>query len=217
MKKAIMADVNELRPSKNYAQIYQVENRQLELLIESIKEHKGLLEPIVIEPDNTIVHGVQRWLAYQRLGWDKIPATIFDNLNSIDVDKTLYLISFNRHRDKNIIERLNEIKYLRKVFKKRQGKRTDLEENTDENSRLSSRQLISLHCNISEGNVYKLEKIDEKAPHLLNLISTGELSIHQAYEEVKEKKPKSAKETEPNSEEVSEISNHVCPHCGHKY
>ena len=124
MSKTINVKVSDLSIHPSYAKIYQVENSQIELLKDSIIQTGGLLEPIVINDQNMIMNGVQRCRVYQMLGWEEIPATLFDKPKS--GDDVFYIISFNRHRDKSMLERWNEIRTLKAYWKKDQGERTDL-------------------------------------------------------------------------------------------
>jgi hypothetical protein len=216
MKTVFMVKVADLHISPNYVQIYALENKQRELLKESIQSTDGLLEPIVITLDNMIVHGTQRFLAYKELEREEIPARYIDKAD--ELDPTLQLINFNRHRDKSMFERWSEINYLKKLYQKKQGERTDLKDGVSEYDKFPTRKKIALHCNISEGNVYKIEKIAEQKIELLNFISSGELSLNEAYKRVTQKtKENNRPALEQNSEEVGEIFRHVCPHCNSKF
>lgn len=214
MKNVFNAKVKDLHVHESYEKIYEVSNRQRELLKDSILETNGVLEPIVITENNEIVHGVQRFEVYKELGWEEIPATILDNASSVDVG--FYMISYNRHKDKSMLERWNEINYLKTIYQKKQGERTDLQDGLSDFDRLTTRQKIALHCGISEGNVYKITKIAEENIQLLNMISTGELSIHQAYETATGKiKKKSA--SEDSGSPMEEVHLHTCPNCNHQF
>lgn len=211
MSKVIMAKVADLCINPNYAQIYTIENQQRELLKDSIQSTGRLLEPIVITGNNIVVHGTQRFLACQELGWEEIPARYIDNTD--DVDPTFLLINFNRNRDKSMLERWNEIKYLKHLYKKKQGERTDLRNDLSDFDKFNTRKKIALHCNIAEGNVYKIEKVASLKIELLNLISAGEMSLHEAYNTVMGKSNKSKSDDAENSSQLEEIHQHVCPNC----
>lgn len=223
MLKTINVKVSDLSIHHSYAKIYEVNNSQIELLKDSIIQTNGLLEPIVINEQNVIMHGVQRYKVYQLLGWKKIPAQLFGKAKS--EDDVFYIISYNRHRDKSMLERWNEIKTLKAYWKKKQGERTDLKEDQSEFDKLSTRAKLALHCNVAEGTVHKIEKIGQNKEHIyyLNLISTGEMSLHEAYERVTgkyvDKSNEDSKDTEvsPNGEKVEKIYKHCCPNCNHKF
>lgn len=63
-------------------------------LMESIRE-VGLLHPIVVTPDNVLVAGMRRLIAFRELGRDEIPVTVADNLG----DARLALFA---ERDENV-------------------------------------------------------------------------------------------------------------------
>ena len=65
-------------------------------LAESIKQ-VGLLNPITIAPDNTLVAGLHRLEACKRLGWDSIPATAVEYAD--DLTRELAQIDENLVRD----------------------------------------------------------------------------------------------------------------------
>lgn len=211
MSKLLLAKVSNLRMHPNYAKIYSVHSQQREILKESIVQTKGLLEPIVINEANVIIHGAQRFLAYKEMGWKEIPAKIFDNAD--DQDEVFCMISYNRHKDKTMLERWNEISYLKKLYKKRQGERTDLKKGLSEFDKLSTRKKVALHCNIAEANVYKIEKVAKEEINLLNLISAGEMSLHEAYVRATGKCDKTKTENDGSGSSVEEILQHVCPNC----
>ena len=218
MLKVKTVKVSDLSIHPSYALIYQVNNRQREILKDSIVQTGGLLEPIVINEQYEIIHGVQRYLVYQELGWKEIPVKLFNKAKS--EDDVFYIISFNRHRDKSMLERWNEIKTLKVYWLKKQGERTDLQENLSEFDKLSTRAKLALHCNIAEGNVYKIEKVAEKHILYLNLISTGEMSLHEAYLRATGKyvdKNKDSGEEEMNGEEMNKLFNHCCPKCKYEF
>jgi|GEM_PF-1889456 len=218
MLKLKTVKVSDLSIHPSYAIIYQVNNLQREILKDSIIQTKGLLEPIVINEQNEIIHGVQRYLVYKELGWDQIPAKLFGKVKSDD--DVFYIISFNRHRDKSMLERWNEITTLKQYWKKKQGARTDLQENLSEFDKLSTRAKLALHCNIAEGNIYKIEKVAESHIQYLNLISAGEMSLHEAYLRATGKyveKNNKDNQDELNGEPVDKIYNNCCPNCNTKF
>jgi hypothetical protein len=217
MKTVINVKVANLKMHKSYASIYATKNKQLELLIDSIRQTKGILTPIVINKKNEIINGVQRWLAYKHLDKKVIPATVLEDVNPDD--EVLYIISYNRHKDKTMHERWQEIKAMKTIWGKRQGERSDLMEGSD---KISTRKKIALHMNISEGNVYKIEKVAESNIGLLGLVDTKEISLHEAYERAMQKsgvqtKSKVQLSKSTNSEIPEQVEDCTCPNCGHNF
>lgn len=104
----------DLKPNPFNVDIYGTEDVDEELLI-SIKE-KGLLEPIVIKDDGTIISGHRRWLALKKLGIDANCRTItFDN----ELDEKECLIEFNRQRKKTATQMMKESDTLEVIVKER--------------------------------------------------------------------------------------------------
>lgn len=216
MSKVNMTRVEDLRKHKSYGLIYAVKSPQLDLLISSIENTGGLLEPIVITSDNIILSGVQRWLAYQELGRELIPTIIYDG--TIDLDPLSLIISFNQYRAKSILEKWNEIQHLKQQFGKKQGQRTDLQSDLNADDKLSTRAFIAKQMGISEGNVHKIQKIATEDARLFSLVDTKEMSLHEAYEKVTEKaKPTSSKSSEDSKGQPTKDASECCPNCKRPY
>lgn len=54
-----------------------LDNADLKPLIKSLKK-QGLILPITISPDNKVINGFLRVLAFKKLGWKMIAAQIFE-------------------------------------------------------------------------------------------------------------------------------------------
>ena len=79
-------------------------------LVNSIGE-VGLLQPIVVTPDNTIISGHRRFKSIQSLGWTEVECEVKDIPNDeIDV----HIVLYNQSRVKVATEMLREIKVLYK-------------------------------------------------------------------------------------------------------
>lgn len=217
MKTVINVKVADLKLHKSYTKIYSEKNRQLELLVDSIKETKGILYPIVINSKNEIINGVQRWLAYKQLNKSLIPATVIKETEPNE--EVMLMISYNRHKDKTMLERWHEIEVMKKAIGKRQGERTDLKADTDNTS---TRKKLAIHIGISEGNVFKIEKVATTQKELLALIDSKEISLHEAYERAlavigKKTKPKKSIASKSESQAPEEMDDCKCPKCGHLF
>lgn len=83
-------------------------------------EKNGLLEPLVIKSDNTIISGHRRWKALQHLRMGA-PCRIssFDN----EDDEQLAIIEFNRQRKKTTMQVFNESETLDRIYRKDAEKR----------------------------------------------------------------------------------------------
>jgi ParB-like chromosome segregation protein Spo0J len=102
---------DELKPHPENTDIYGNEEVDNDL-VESIKE-KGILEPIVIKDDGTILSGHRRWTAAKEAKLDKVPCrtiTFNDGFDEIES-----LIEFNRQRKKTDYQLGKEAKRLYEI------------------------------------------------------------------------------------------------------
>ena len=147
-------------------------------LVENIRK-VGLLQPLVIDHFNQVISGNRRLESIKRLKWKTVDV-IKTKVDTKDIP--LLLISYNKQRVKSVYELLNEVKYLKKYYGKKQGLRTDLTSANFGGS--STRDLISKEIGISSGNLQKVIFIDKYDKSIINLIDKGFLTINQAYLQV---------------------------------
>lgn len=128
----ILKNPNELKPHKTNIDIYGTESVDIDL-VESIK-NKGILEPLVIVDDNTILSGHRRWLAAKELKLEKIPCRSMSFSDELDEKEAL--IEFNRQRKKTHSQRMNEADLIEGIVKERniiKQKATQLDGRTVDN------------------------------------------------------------------------------------
>lgn len=125
MKNMQKLDVTKLKEFENHP--YKVKHDdEMEMLIESIKEH-GILSPIIVRPlendEYEIISGHRRLFAGKRAGLTEVPALIVE----MDRDNAaIALVDSNLHRD-NISPSEKAFAYkLKMEAMSRQGHRTDL-------------------------------------------------------------------------------------------
>ena len=104
--------VDKLKPNPLNEQIYSFNQTDHDELKKSV-ELNGLLEPITITQNNTIVSGHRRYGVVKDLGWEFVDCRLseFDNL-------TIATIELNRYRKKTTQEILNEAKILKEEYSK---------------------------------------------------------------------------------------------------
>ena len=115
----------ELKPHPLNIEIYGEENVDSDL-VKSIKL-KGILEPLVIKEDNTILSGHRRWKAAKSLKLDKLPCRIITFSDPLEEMEAL--IEFNRQRKKTVSQMMMEgdkIAWIEKVLAKRRQEATQL-------------------------------------------------------------------------------------------
>ena len=125
MKNMQKLDVTKLKGFENHP--YKVKHDdEMEMLIESIKEH-GILSPIIVRPlendEYEIISGHRRLFASKRAGLTEVPALVVE----MDRDNAaIALVDSNLHRD-NISPSEKAFAYkLKMEAMSRQGHRTDL-------------------------------------------------------------------------------------------
>ena len=125
MKNMQKIDVTKLKEFQNHP--YKVKHDdEMEMLIESIKEH-GILSPIIVRPlendEYEIISGHRRLFASKRAGLAEVPALVVE----MDRDNAaIALVDSNLHRD-NISPSEKAFAYkLKMEAMSRQGHRTDL-------------------------------------------------------------------------------------------
>ena len=90
--------------------------------MDSISE-VGLLQSLIIDQHNQIISGNRRFESIKRLGWKEVDV----NLREVKKeDEELLLIHFNKQRIKSFKELINEYLTLDNLYRKGQGRRTDL-------------------------------------------------------------------------------------------
>jgi len=73
--------------------------------IESIRE-EGILTPLTVDQDDTIISGHRRWHAATTLGLDRVPVVVREIADPLDA--TRLLIEANRQREKSYSQRMRE-------------------------------------------------------------------------------------------------------------
>ena len=144
-------------------------------LVNSIGE-VGLLQPIVVTPDNTIISGHRRFKAIQSLGWTEVECEVKD-IPDDEID--VHIVLYNQNRVKVATEMLREIKVLY------QNLWTGTGNNYGGGRKSDIRDVVSKKIGISAGSIHKLLFIEENQPDLLKMIDIGDMTINGAYTETK--------------------------------
>ena len=156
-------------------------------------ERLGILEPLIVKADGTIISGHRRWLAARKCGFETIPARLAEFED--DLDEIEALIIFNDQREKTVSEIAREGFELQRIegerAKKRQGARTDLCPNLD-TSKQRTDDAVAESLGISRAQWHKLRTIftraqqgDAEAAELMKALDAGDISVHKAYKTLK--------------------------------
>ena len=134
----------------------------------------GQLEPVLVNKENNqLISGHRRYNTIKRLGIKTIDV-IF---KSVDVLETIELIQSNKHREKSLVEKINEYRTL-----KSQMKSLPLKKRKELMGSLKLREYLHKEIGISQTNDVRLKQIeDSKDEELLNSVLSGEISLKSAF------------------------------------
>ena len=173
-------DLEKINPHPLNEKIYENDKVQQDELKKTI-EMLGLLEPLTITKDNTLVSGHRRLQALKEIGWEDVDCRIseFENL-------TLSLVELNRYRKKTSKELLNEAHILKQEYQNvvKMGRPKKGESRNGKNWSIVN---VSGKLGVSTTNLKKLMSIQKYSPDLLSKIDMGLISINKAYEIVRKK------------------------------
>ena len=183
MKNMQKLDVTKLKEFENHP--YKVKHDdEMEMLIESIKEH-GILSPIIVRPlengEYEIISGHRRLFASKRAGLTEVPALVVE----MDRDNAaIALVDSNLHRD-NILPTEKAFAYKLKMdAMSRQGHRTDLTSGQlvpkSDDNRTSAE--IGEPYGESYKTVQRYIRLTNLHPKLLEYVDEGRIAFTPAVE-----------------------------------
>lgn len=187
----MVTQISRLKINPFHSTIYKVND--IDDLAENIQEF-GLLQPIVVNSSFSIISGVRRYYALKKLGYTEVDVEI----KHLNVAEEIAIISMNKQRVKTQRERLMEAKYLKTLWRKKKGRKSEAEKlQTVANSRpVDTRKDVCKAVGLSAGNLSKLEYINDVYSDLIDQIDQDNLSINQAHKmavKLEEKKQSAAK------------------------
>ena len=154
----------------------------------------GLLQSLTIDTHNQVISGNRRFESIKRLGWNEVEVIV---LEVKEEEEELLLIHFNKQRIKSFKELINEYLSLNRIYRKGQGKRTDL--TSVKSNRSSSRDVISSEMGISSSQLQRLVYIHRNRPDYIELLDKGILTVNQSYLQIQREE----KERESRSSSIS--------------
>lgn len=166
--------------------------------IDSIKEN-GILEPLVIKRDGTIISGHRRWLTAKALNMESVPVRVLEFENELDEREAI--ITFNKQREKTFSQKMAEAEELEAIEKQRaEAQRTEKISHFRKTGETvatlppsKTRDKVAEAIGIGKGRTYnKATKVweaakegNEVALELVEKLDKGEVSIHKAYEYIR--------------------------------
>ena len=195
----IRMDVEKINENPLNSMIYGYTPKQHQALKKSI-ELNGLLEPLTITRDNTLVSGHRRLKAIKEIGYDDVECRLrdFDNVN-------VALVELNRTRVKTPTELLNESDLLKKEYSKmvKRGRPNGSKNGKSSGGRNWTILNVADSLNTSTTTLKKLYSIRTYEPSLLESIDMGLVSVGKAYKIVREKHILSGKGGRPKTKSFS--------------
>ncbi len=163
--------------------------------VESVRQ-KGVLVPLTIKGDGTIVSGHRRWQAARVVGLTTVPVheVRFDS----DLDEREAVIEFNRQRDKTFSQKMAEAEELEAIERERARERQEMLGRThgddpsgNHSGRGETRDLVADRVGIGTGRTYhkakkvwQAAKTDDDIKAVVEKVDRGDWSISKAHSEV---------------------------------
>jgi len=183
--------ITELKSHPLNATIYGNNDTLPPDFIQSIADF-GILTPLLILPDGTILSGHRRWRAARELGLAAVPVEISELTDPLDIEQAI--IESNRQREKTFSQKMREAEAIERIererARQRQGTRTDLVDIVQSFARCSgkTRDKVAEQINIGSGEQYrKAKKVweaaqagDTVAQEMIESLDTGDTTIHAA-------------------------------------
>jgi site-specific DNA-methyltransferase (adenine-specific) len=189
----MLKKVSELHANKFNSIIYGNEELPADFLADISKN--GILVPLSVKKDGTIISGHRRWKAAIQLELKNIPVNIISYAD-INEEKEA-IISFNNQREKTFSQRMKEAEQLEIIEKERAKERKISGKSIDHRFYLTTGRKGRTSDTVAEkiglGKRTTYEKAtriweERKKPAIAEMvkkIDAGQISIHRAYEEVK--------------------------------
>jgi len=165
----VTVKLSELEPHPLNINIYQATDQsKIKLLAQNIREH-GLIYRIIVNRNNQILSGYQRYLALKVLGFESTEVYVIDIKPE---DELEFIIAANHQRERTIQDARNEIQFLFDKYSPGQGKRDSKGENTIKK--------IAELTGYSTSKISSIRKIDSIFPALFTEILKGILTLSGA-------------------------------------
>ena len=160
-------------------------------LMESIKTN-GILQPLVIRPDGTILSGHRRHQAATKLGIESVPVTIVEG-----GDDRLLIVEYNRYRQKTVSETMREAELVMVVLReeaearqfRHRGATRDTKVDPETKGKVTefASETVGMKTRTFEKAkaIYEAARTNENAKDKLAKVDAGELSINAAYKAIR--------------------------------
>jgi len=156
---------------------------------QDIREN-GLIEPILLHPDGSILDGRNRFIACQELGIEPVVETYQGDLSALAIMNLVLSLNIHRRHLNSSQQAAIAVEFLpmlEEEAKERQGQRTDISDIREifpESSKGRARDQAADLLNTNGRYVQDAKKLKEEVPILFEQIKIGEITIPQAKQKV---------------------------------
>jgi ParB family chromosome partitioning protein len=184
MSSVTIVPVELLKPHPKSGEIPPLDDKIRAELEEDIRQN-GIVTPLILARDCTILAGHQRWEIAKELGLPHVPAIVRQDIDPDAPEAVALLIKDNLlRRHLNDVQVAKLIRLLKEEYGVRRGgyrepKLEDSRGSNCENRSLTAR--IAGEVGLSERTVWELDKLNELIPELQGLVARGVLSRTAAY------------------------------------
>lgn len=184
-----MVEILNLKFDKDFKELFAQEPEKVERIAHDMKEHGfDKSQPIIATKDGSILDGNSRFMAANQIGIKYVPVVYKDFTDKNEALKYELHLQLDRRNlsDAEVFAMFKKLEEMKQTAKS-EGKST--EDFTDAK--------FSEQLNKSERQIQKIRELSKKADEqTLDKVASGEITINQAYSEIK--KAEQPKETKPN-------------------
>ena len=189
MNEQQIIDPKLLTPHPTNKELYDGFTAEGSELVQSIREN-GILEPIVIKKDRTIISGHRRHACSLYLSMDRVPVVYLVG----EIDDRVAIVEANRYRTKTFSERMREASLLHEVeaekaAERRAFKGVDPDEagTTASKTRTKVAEAVGMKPSsfVKTKEVYEVAKTNENAKAIMAKLDAGTISVDAAHKAVR--------------------------------
>ena len=187
-----MVGITNLHFDKDFKELFAQEPEKVERIVQDMKEHGfDKSQPIIATKDGSILDGNSRYMAAKQLEIKYVPVVYKDFADKNEALKYELHLQLDRRNlsDAEVFVMFKKLEEMKQTAKS-EGKST--EDFTDAK--------FAEQLNKSERQIQKIRELTKKADEqTLDKVTSGEITINQAYSEVKKAEHPKESKTDENS------------------
>ena len=173
-----MVEISKLKFDKDFKELFAQEPEKVERIAQDMKEHGfDKSQPIIVTKDDSILDGNSRYMAAIQLGIKYVPVVYKEFADKNEALK----YELHLQLDRRNLSDAQVFVMFKKLEEMKQNAKTEGKSTEDFTDAKLAEQLKK-----SERQVQKMRELSKKADEqTLDKIASGEITINQAYSEVK--------------------------------